>query len=485
MRRSQDRKALAILFLFLCFAFTYFCQGGGWNQNATIAEIRSFVEHGTVEISAYRPITGDVSLYEGRVYSNKSPSVFFFVAPVYALFWQIAGMLGADAGSALYQLAATHFITFLSACVWGAGIGVLLVLALRLAYPELGIRAALGLSLLVCFGTLVFPYATVAFVHVFESFWVMATLYAGLRHLARPSGSGAAVLGLCAGCMMLANPITVLAMPAVYEAVRRAGWSWSGAAVLSASAVLPLVPLFVYGQLVFGSPLSNNREYVAAEFLTPGLWMGLFHAPDPARLGLLFGSSSRSLFPAVLLGYLGLVGACWPLRATAPQPEIHRLQGWSRLFLVAVTAVFLLIMLTFSGWHGGGCYGPRYFLPGIVALAFLATPVYLRARPVYVAAALWSCAVIFVVAATSIWISPDDPSPLLDTIWPAFRRGELLQVGYPLFVDPPVPFYKYNLGHLLGLTGLTSLVPFALVSAAALALLWRASAARPACAAVR
>lgn len=475
MRRSQDRNVLAILFSFLCFAFTYFCQGGGWNQNATIAEIRSFVEQGTVEISAYRSIAGDVSLHEGRVYSNKSPTVFFFVAPVYAGLWQLAGALGVDVTSALYQLVATHFITFFAACVWGAGIGVLLVLALRLAYPELGLRAALGVSLLVCFGTLVFPYATVAFAHVFEGFWVIATLYAGLRQIERPDLRGAAAFGLCAGCMMLANPITLLVMPAAYEALRRAGWRWPRAAVFSACAVLPLVPLFVYGQLVFGSPLANNRQFVAPEFLTPGLWMGLFDWPDPSRLGVLFGSSSRSLYPAVLLGYLGLAGACCPLRATATRPQTRALQVWSRLFLVSVTAVFLGIMLTFSGWHGGGCYGPRYFLPGTLALAFLATPVYLRARPVYVAAALWSCGVLFVVTATSIWISPDDPSPLLGTIWPAFQRGELLQVGYPLFTQPPVPFYKYNLGHLFGLTGHASLVPLAAVSAAALGLLWRAS----------
>src|SRR5712671_2263245 len=50
---TSSRRAEWLLFFACFFAFAYFNQGGGWNQNARFAEVRAIVEEGRFAIDDY------------------------------------------------------------------------------------------------------------------------------------------------------------------------------------------------------------------------------------------------------------------------------------------------------------------------------------------------------------------------------------------------------------------------------------------------
>src|SRR5438270_4481309 len=50
---ARTQRFELVLFIACFFAFAYFNQGGGWNQNARFAEVRAMVEEGRFAIDDY------------------------------------------------------------------------------------------------------------------------------------------------------------------------------------------------------------------------------------------------------------------------------------------------------------------------------------------------------------------------------------------------------------------------------------------------
>ena len=242
----MTRRKPLLFFALILFTFSYFYQGGGFNQNSTVGEIRQLVEHGTVNITNWRPVTGDVSEYRGQVYSNKSPSMLFVAAPAYYVFFGAAKALRIDPSGAAYQLCASHFITIVCAGLWGALLALLLVQLLPRLLPGVRTEEAYLLAYGLTLGSFVFPYSGAAFVHNFETFWVVATFYLlvnGLGH-ASPRRSSIA-LGLAVGIMVLANPITALLVPVAYVCYWQQHKSLTSTFVSAAVSAAAIVPLLV------------------------------------------------------------------------------------------------------------------------------------------------------------------------------------------------------------------------------------------------
>src|SRR5437773_386708 len=67
------RRLELLLFLATFFAFAYFNQGGGWNQNSRFAEVRAMVEEGRFDIDdflVYRRDTSSDDLVRVPVYNT-------------------------------------------------------------------------------------------------------------------------------------------------------------------------------------------------------------------------------------------------------------------------------------------------------------------------------------------------------------------------------------------------------------------------------
>ena len=112
--KPTSRRVEAFIFVTLFLAYGYFFQGGGWNQNSRFDQIRAIVEAGELHINnfscfantppfsaggalvrlqlgdvlqppegAQPPNTGDLSVFNNRIYPNKPPGTTFLGVPAY------------------------------------------------------------------------------------------------------------------------------------------------------------------------------------------------------------------------------------------------------------------------------------------------------------------------------------------------------------------------------------------------------------------
>ena len=447
-----------IVFIFLLITFSYFDQGGGSNQNATLGEIREFVEHGTVDISSWTVVTGDVSMAFDHIYSNKSPSVFFLSVPVYAGFFMTAKLMGVDLKSPGYQFTANIFLTILVACIWGALLGPLLMQIFKRVRPDWSEWTYAKLGLMIPVATLIFPYATVGFIHVFETFWAVMTFYRWLILVDEPRDLKAGIyFGLSLGMLVLANPINVALVPVL---LAYAAWRMVGvkrAVQIAVVAGLPLIPLLIYNFLLFGSIFKTNRHFLPSYFSDPNLFLGVYASPDFSRLLNIFGFGHRSIFPGHLLLLLGFFpGNLQKVRAW----------GWDKWVMpICITGLELMHLLCFNGWHGGWAFGPRYFLPGLTMLVIWSQND-AEARGWKTTLALVFGYVVHLIV-TSLDMMPSDGvmNPWAANIFPKMILGPQAEYSVGSFPFNSVGPAKFNLGHLLGLHGWDSLLPLLAVQA--------------------
>jgi hypothetical protein len=224
------------------------------------------------------------------------------------------------------------------------------------------------------------------------------------------------------------------------------------AIVLGVGMVPPLALMAAYNLAIFGTPLPVGYEYSTlwqAEHQT-----GFFSLSTPtleAFWGITF-SPYRGLFfvsPLLLLGVIGLV-----LLARNPKYRYEALLcGWC-------VASFLAFNSASAMWSGGFAVGPRYLVP---MLPFLAVGVGVAVGYGWRSAVfrilvgllfIWSFVVTGSLTIGGQSFPGYEPQPLWNLALPALVRGDVAR----------------NLGTLLGLHGLWSLIP--LVIGAALLVPW-------------
>jgi hypothetical protein len=130
---------------------------------------------------------------------------------------------------------------------------------------------------------------------------------------------------------------------------------------------------------------------------------------------------------------------------------------WITLAIIAIALYYLLLNASYAVWDGGWSYGPRHLSP---ALPFLCLPLGIlwsrsshAVRWVLAVLLFYSAFITLLGVSTVVMPSTDVKSPVQELLWPAFRAG---------LIDK-------NLGMLIGLRGLASLIPLFLFWGAALA----------------
>ncbi len=461
------RKLFVVALLHLA-TFGYFVQGGGDNQTATIGEIRAWVERGTFDVGEYAQVTSDLSYYGGRSYSNKQPNMTFFVAPLYWAFHRSASALGIDTASVGYQFAASYLITLLCAGIWGALWGTLLFFVLRALFPNTTDNERITLSLMVPLSTMLLPYSTMAFVHSFESFWILMLIYAFIRY---SQGANRRrdifVLGLCYGLAVLSNPLMSLVAPVFGWVLLKNGGRWFEHGLVFAGGVtLMLTPLLIYNIICFDHPLHSNRAYQDPMFTSSKYFMGVFKPLKASRIIKTLFWSRRSLPPGQTFLLAFIPGAYLMFKHKILHRDVALLMG-------AITFVFLLFMSSFSGWYGGLSYGPRYITPLISIFVILSIPVFQRFKRTYISLMLASTLMMFVLTAVDPLGCAGDETrfPIFQCAFPSFLNGDVSTNPDPLFPSAEIEDYSFNLGQLAGLRGLWSLWPLIAFQALGLAFL--------------
>jgi hypothetical protein len=199
-------------------------------------------------------------------------------------------------------------------------------------------------------------------------------------------------------------------------------------------------------------------------------YMGLTY-PHPDRLLKILFGCSRGLFFASPVALAAPFGLWWLWKG-----KTHRAAA---LVVAAIAAYYFLFNASFYWWKAGLSFGPRYVGACIPLLCTGLAVVWGRATMVWrrVLAGLSVCSVFvaLMVVSTTSQLPMQDSCPLAHSVWPAFWSGQvaanresMLTVG-----EAGGDHGAFNLGQLVGLHGLASLVPLFVIWGLGAVCWWR------------
>jgi len=450
---SPVRRIELLLFLAIFFAFAYFNQGGGWNQNSRFAEVRAIVEEGRFPIDHFLvykvdPATqdlvrlpvqdtaydfegkrfrlawvdmnyemipmntdvegedapmveicssGDIGYvpYTTHFHPNKPPGTSFLAVPAYWVILHVERALGINPDHA-WVLTVNVWLTTLFSVGLVSALGCVLFFRLAREFAGGADLPAVFATLAVAFGTTFFPFGTILFDHNLTASLLVASLY-----FLRREGAGAFVAaGGCAGFAVLTNYVAVGAVGALglYALLSRstitapAGWTWRRALLFAAGGIPLAIVLGWYHQVNFGSPFQVANNFQNPVFKDDSGSLGMFGAPSPYVGALLLASPYRGVFWLCPVLIAGAAGLCVWLREKQWIAE-------ARLCL-AIFAFFFFVNMCFNGYHGGYAAGPRYLVPGMPFLAFGLAVAFVRWRRIAGVLLALSIAQQFLLTAT-------------------------------------------------------------------------------------
>ncbi|MEA3186827.1 MAG: hypothetical protein QOD99_657 [Chthoniobacter sp.] len=483
MRRG--RLVETLIFVAAFFAFGYFNQGGGWNQNARFAEVRAIAEQGTFNLDSFLvyqrtnsatlkrlPVTdgdltrrgktyrlswlnehgglvpingktpagatvsaaltefsasGDVAFARGHFYPNKPPGSSFAAVPAYFLLQKIERVCGHDPDDWRLLVVNAWLVSAFSVGLVSA-LGCVLFFRCAKIFAAGNATIALVVTFAFAFGTLFFPFATLLFDHDLTSVFLLASFYWILSSDPQKRFPRLLILsGFAAGLAAITNYVAAVAVAilGVYLLAKSRGHSGLAHRLFAflLGVLGPLLAICAYNQNCYGSPFALSNTFQNPVFTDSGpTFLGMFGVPRPDFAVALLVSPFRGLFYSAPILTMGVYGL-FRMR------KQFRAELW---LFVAMFALFFLINISFFGWHGGFASGPRYLIP---ALPFLALPmVYGFARFPKTCAALASLSVVFQLALTAV----DAESPV--------GVGSLAMVGdRPMWSYSPLMDYALPL----------------------------------------
>ena len=460
---------MLLIFAVLLLSYAYFYQGGGWNQNSRFDRIRAILDEHTLRIDSYQSNTEDKALFQGHFYSDKAPGQALMALPFVAISRPALQLVGVDPSSPRGLVAQSYVATLFSSSIPMALAACCLYwIALRLGSPpNAAAFGAISLGLATpnwAFATLLFGHALAGacLLFAFAAAMVLRDSAAGMREL-----QWGLAVGLAAGWATVteypAAPASAIVAVLALALVWSRGWPsrWRTATGVVIGAIVCAAVLMVYQYAAFGSPFQPGYAHYqsgAFPWMQHGL-LGITYPKPLVLLKLLFG------------GHLGLFLLA-PFLIAAPF-GVRRLWNDCRTHALAIAAAavplyYWLFNGSFSGWHGGNTYGPRYMLPGIPILCIGLAPVYAAAnrnlRRILLLAMGWGIALSFMAEATTVQPPQMMRFPAVQLIWPSFWAGHLSLNQYSMLTPAEDAsgahlHGAFNIGQLMGLHGLTSLIP--------------------------
>ncbi|HEY3617261.1 MAG TPA: hypothetical protein VGK96_10640 [Candidatus Sulfotelmatobacter sp.] len=483
---SFHRKTAMLLGLVTFLSFIYFYEGGGWNQNSRFDLLRAIVERHTLQIDAYHENTQDKAHFRGHYYSDKAPGLVFLAVPFAVAARPALRMLGVDPESPRGEIVLSYLVCAGAVALPTALAGAcLFFLGLRFGGGSNGAAFA---TLVMCLGTPMWAYASLFWAHALVGACLIFAFAAALKVRERKNGRTDFLWGLAVG--LAAGWATVTEYPAAPASAILAGlalsqaWSrgtaarWQVAAGVGVGAGVCVMALLGYLYAAFGTFRPSYAYYDASSFsfMQQQGYLGLTY-PHPDRLLKIMFGCSRGLFFASPVLVAAPFGLRWLWKERADRAPAAA--------AVAIVSYYFLFNASFYWWKAGLSFGPRYAGASIPFLCLGLPVAWRRATPewrrVLIAAALCSVLVALMVVTTTSQLSMQDRCPLVHSVWPAFWSGQVaINRDSMLTVAEAksgAEHAAFNLGQLLGLRGLASLIPlFAMWELAAL-LWWRMSRA--------
>jgi hypothetical protein len=438
------RRAALPLFALVFGTYAYFYQAGGWNQNSRFDLTRAIVEQGTLSIDAFQENTGDKAQREGHWFTDKAPGLSVLAVPAYAVVHAVRP--GA--------IVAGSYLATLFAVALPSALAALQLLALGRA---MGLSAGWSAALTVAYalGTLALPYSTIFYGHQLSAALGLSAFALVWRRRA-PVLAGL-LLGVAVGVDYTSVILVLAVLGYALAKLGARGTAW-----LIAGGVPAAIALGAYHAAAFGHPLALPYEFVLQEHRRMGWFMGIA-APDPRVIGALLVGPYRGLFygsPWLVAGLPGLV----VLARRGFRPEA--------ITCGAIVLAYLLLNAGLVDWHGGWAMGPRYLIPAIPFLAVGAMGLLLAwpAGSVARRGAAWTSGAAVVLSMALMLmgtaVRPDVPltieRPFTQFVIPSFWHGRVARSNHAIDGEGVSGVRAaWNLGHLVGLERLATLLPLA------------------------
>lgn len=480
--KSTSRKAAILLGLLSFLSFIYFYEGGGWNQNSRFDLLRAIVERHTLQIDAYHQNTQDKAHFAGHYYSDKAPGLVFLAVPFAVAARPALGIAGIDADSPRGEIALSY-IASAGAVALPSALATVCLFFLGLRFGG-GLRGAAFGALVMCLGTPLWAYASLFWAHALVGACFTFAFASALRLRESQSSRGdflwALAVGMAAGWATVteypaAPASAMVALLALAQAWPRGNATrWRVTAGVGLGAAICVCVLLGYLHAAFGTfrPSYSYYDPSSFSFMRQQGYMGLTY-PHPDRLLKIMFGCARGIFFAspVLAG--AAVGLWWLWKQAG--------QRAAAATAAAIVAYYFLFNASFYWWKAGLTFGPRYAGASIPLLCIGLAVAWQRAtrawRGVMIGLALWGVMMALMVISTSSQLSMQDSCPIVHASWPEFWAGHVALNRESMLTVAEAGtggrYGAFNLGELLGLRGLASLIPLLAVWSVMALLWWR------------
>lgn len=469
--RSRNRHRALLIAVVAFISFAYFYGGGGWNQNSRFDLLRAILEQHSLQIDSYQGNTEDKAHYEGHYYSDKAPGLVFLALPFSAAAKLLIRAAGTDPRSPRGEVANSYLATLGSVALPSAlACLCLFFVALRLGgSPAAATFAALSMG----FGTPLWAYSVVLWAHALVGACLLFAFAAALRladtQKPRAEFLWALAVGVSAGWAVVteypaAPAAAALGFFALHQAWRNGRPSrLRAAAGVGAGAFACALILMIYLHATFGSIFRPSYSYYDPNsfvFMHQRGYLGLTYPHIDRLLKILFGCR-RGLFFAAPVAAAAAFGLAllWRRRDKSTRP--------AAIVATFIVTYYFLFNASFYQWQSGLSYGPRYAGAAIPLLCLGLAAAWDRAsspwRRLLLVLAFYSVLSSLIVVSTNPQLAVLDSCPIFHSSWPAFWSGQLsLNHGSMLTVaeaGSSQTYGAFNLGELVGLHGLPSLIP--------------------------
>lgn len=460
-------KPALLLFFAVFFSFIYFYEGGGWNQNSRFDLLRAIVERHTLCIDAYHQNTQDKAHFRGHYYSDKAPGLVFAALPIAVVARTALTASGIQPQSARGEFVLSYFVTA-DAVALPTALAAVCLFWLGLRFGASSNASAFG-ALTMALGTPIWAYASLFWAHALVGACLVFAFAAALKlHDATDAHRDffwALAVGLTAGWATVteypAAPISaLLAVFALSQAWHRGSQArWRVAGGVAIGALFCLAVLLGYLYAAFGSvrPSYSYYDPDSFTFMRQRGYLGLTY-PHPDRLLKLLFGCSRGLFFASPIAVAAPVGL-WKLAK-------RRADLAAALAAGTIAVYYFLFNSSFYWWKAGRSFGPRYAgacIPvlccGLAVLWEQSSAIWRRILTGLTAGSVF---LTLIVVSTTSQLAVQDNCPMIHSAWPSFWSGAMATNHESMLTAAEAASGKYggfNLGQLLGLHGLASLLP--------------------------
>lgn len=408
-------KNAFMLFLILSLTYAYFFQDAMANGNSRLGLTFAIVQEGRLAIDSFHDkvgtFTDEKALFQGHYYTDKAIGSSLIASIFYFPLYKLSTIFNFQIKLRLIK----HILTFCSIGLLSAFTGSLIFLLCD--FISINKFWSYIVSIALCLGTMSFPYTIAFFGHQIAAgllFFAFILIFQQKINSGKNGVFSLFIIGFLLGLTLITEYTSILIVFPLclyyffviikYKTIRLMSYL----ILPTLGGLLPLIIMFLYNYVCFGTPFSIGYTYENSEYFRESMSSGLMGIHWPSLKILYY----ETIFPAKGLFWqspiliLSIVGLFYLF-----QHKEYWVEGFITIFALCA---YFLVNSGYYAWSGGWSFGIRGIIP---MLPFLSIPLmFLPKRYHILAIALTTISVfqMLVVSASNILV-PDDYIAKLDT----------------------------------------------------------------------